>query len=80
MTQKERTELAESLKNLKGKLEHTKDVAEAVFSGVMKGYDEGTELTPLQHNAYVITACLCSLLVDINKSIDNDKLEISDQW
>ena len=80
MTQKERTELAESLKNLKGKLEHTKDVAEAVFSGVMKGCDEGTELTPLQHNAYVITACLGSLLMDINKSIDDEKLEISDEW
>lgn len=80
MTQKERLLLAESLKNLKGKLEHTKEVAEAVCDELMKGSNEGTELTPLQENAGVIISCLSSLLVDINKSIDADKLEITEQW
>lgn len=80
MTQKERLLLAESLKNLKGKLEHTKEVAEAVCDELMRGCDEGTELTPLQENAGVIISCLSSLLADINKSIDADKLEITEQW
>lgn len=80
MTQKERTELINALETLKGKLEHTKEVAEAVDDELMKGCDEGTEFTPLQENAGVIISCLSSLLVDINKSIDNDKLEISDEW
>ena len=80
MTQKERTELINALATLKGKLEHTKEVANAVCDELMEGCDEGTEFTPLQENAGVIISCLSSLLVDINKSIDNDKLEISDEW
>lgn len=80
MTQKERLLLAESLKNLKGKLEQTKEVAEAVCDELMKGSNEGTELTPLQENAGVVISCLSSMLVDINKSIAGDTLEISEQW
>ena len=80
MTQKERTELINALETLKGKLEHTQEVAEAVYEELMKGCDEGTEFTPLQENAFVTTSCINSLLIDINTSIDNDKLEISDEW
>lgn len=80
MTQKERTELINALETLKGKLEYTKEVANAVDEELMRGCDEGTELTPLQENAGVIISCLSSLLVDINKSIDADKLEITEQW